>query len=254
MSDSLRAEPVELAGSRAFVTGGAVRLGRHAALALAERGVDVTIQYRSSADEAAETVEAMRALGVEARAIEADLERPEEARERFEQVRREVGGFDILVNNAAVFPEGDLRSFDSDDLMHCLRINALAPLELIRAFADQGRPGCVVNYLDTRVLDYDHRHVPYHISKRVLFDLTRMGAVEYAPLVRVNAVAPGLILPPPGKNESFLAEMAHTTPLGKYGGPEDVTRALLFLVASPFVTGQTIYLDGGRHMKGRMYE
>jgi len=95
--------------------------------------------------------------------------------------------------------------------------------------------------------------VAYHLSKRMLFALTRMMALEFAPRIRVNAVAPGLIIPPPGQDESFLQRLASTNPLGRHGDPADVADAVLYLVGAGFVTGQVIYVDGGRHMRGAVY-
>jgi len=126
-------------------------------------------------------------------------------------------------------------------------------LQLSRALAAQGRSGQVLNLLDCRILSYDAEHAAYHLSKRMLFSLTRMLALELAPRLRVNAVAPGLILPPPGRDEAYLQALARTNPLQRHGGAGDVVRAALFLMQSGFVTGQVIYVDGGHHMTGRTY-
>ena len=134
-----------------------------------------------------------------------------------------------------------------------VRINAWAPFVLSKAVADQGIPASIVNFLDTRMLDHDSKHVSYHLSKRMLFTLTRMTALEFAPRVRVNGVAPGLVLPPPGHDTSYLKALAHTNPLNAHGAAEDVARAVVFLFESPFITGQVIYVDGGRHMLGGIY-
>ncbi|HNR34300.1 MAG TPA: SDR family oxidoreductase, partial [Candidatus Hydrogenedentes bacterium] len=134
-----------------------------------------------------------------------------------------------------------------------VNLNALAPFLLGRCLAAQKRPGGIVNLLDARIADYDREHASYHLSKRLLFTLTRMMAVEFAPCVRVNGIAPGLILPPEGKDESYLAQLAATNPLNRYGSPDDVAEAVLYLLRSDFVTGQVIFVDGGRHMRGGMY-
>jgi hypothetical protein len=124
---------------------------------------------------------------------------------------------------------------------------------LCRGFAAQKRTGLIVNMLDTRILNHDEEHAAYHISKRMLFTITRMLALELAPQIRVNAVAPGLVVPPEGKDEYYLAKLAYTNPLHTYGSAEDVARAVMFLVHSDFVTGQVMYVDGGHHMLGRTY-
>jgi NAD(P)-dependent dehydrogenase (short-subunit alcohol dehydrogenase family) len=95
--------------------------------------------------------------------------------------------------------------------------------------------------------------VPYHLSKRLLFDLTKMMAVEFAPRIRVNGIAPGLILPPEGQDDDYLERLADTNPLHDHGSPKDITDALLYLVLAEFVTGQVLFVDGGRHLKGNLY-
>ena len=245
--------PDPLRGRTALVTGGARRLGRATALALAEAGVHVGVHYLASGAEAEETAAAIRAHGVRAVALPADLGQPATLESFFGRAVEALGPIDILINNASIFPAARLTEVSVDEIERNLRVNALGPFVLARALAAQQRPASVVNFLDTRVLDYDAKHVAYHLSKRMLFDLTRMMALEFAPAVRVNGVAPGLILPPRGEDEAYLARLAHTNPLQRYGGPDDVVAAVLFLLRSPFITGQIIYIDGGRHMRGAVY-
>ena len=243
-----------LAGRTALVTGGARRLGRAIALALAERGAGVVIHYRSSADEAEATAKAARAAGAEAWTLQADLGDAAEATTVLARGVELAGPIDILVNNASMFPESTLGDFTVEDLAANVQLHAMAPLELARALAGQGIAGNIINMVDSRITDYDRLHVAYHLSKRMLADLTKLMAIEMAPGVRVNAVAPGLILPPEGEDASYLQRLASTNPLDAYGSPEDVTRAVAFLLESPFVTGQVIFVDGGRHMRGRLYD
>ena len=143
--------------------------------------------------------------------------------------------------------------FTLQDLEDNIQVNAISPLLIARSFAEQGCEGAIVNFLDTRITEYDNGHAAYHLSKRMLFTLTRMMALEFAPSIRVNAVAPGLILPPPGEDLSYLQKLAHTNPLNRIGSPESITDAVLFLLRSEFVTGQVIFVDGGYHMKGSVY-
>jgi NAD(P)-dependent dehydrogenase (short-subunit alcohol dehydrogenase family) len=244
---------VELAGKTALVTGGAKRIGRALACDLAGEGVNVVVHCRSSTEEASQLAAELQTKGVQAWTVEANLEDPEQAIALIAQTVELSGHVDILINNASTFPPSRLADFTPADLHTNINVNALAPALIAREFATQDREGAIINLLDCRIDDYDNEHVAYHLSKRMLFSLTRMMAVEYAPEIRVNAVAPGLILPPAGKDERYLASLASTNPLNRYGSPDDVTRAVLFLLRSPFVTGQVIYLDGGRHMVGNMY-
>ena len=247
-------EMKSLAGNNALVTGAAKRIGRAIAEMLAAQGVNVVIHYNRSASEAESLAERLQGLGVKAWTIQAGLTDPDAAAGLIARAVELAGPLDALVNNAAIFPDSRLADVTPDDILANVKVNALSPFAMGRAFAGQGRAGAIVNMLDCRIAGYDDQHVAYHLSKRMLASLTRMMAVEFAPAVRVNAVAPGLILPPPGKDEAYLESLVSTNPLNRHGGPEDVAAAVRFLLEGTFVTGQTIYVDGGRHMRGRMYE
>ena len=241
-------------GATALVTGGAKRLGAATTLSLADAGVHVVIHYNTSPAEAQQVQGQAQERGVNAFLVQAELGSPEGVARAFTAAEQQAGPIDILINNASIFPESGLHDCSVPEIEENIRINAIAPFLLSRAFAAQQRPGCIINLLDTMILDYDRKHVPYHLSKRLLHSLTRIMAVEFAPDIRVNAVAPGLVLPPEGKDERYLAGLAHSNPLRCYGDCTDVTSAILFLLRSRFVTGQTIFVDGGRHLKGKMYD
>lgn len=244
---------LRLQGQTALVTGAAKRLGRAIALALGEAGADVVIHCHRSREEAEKTAADVQAHGVQAWVVQADLADPDGPARLFDEALRVAGPLDILVDNASIFPADVVTDFSDDRLDACLRVNARAPLALDRAFAAQGRAGAIVHLLDCRIVDHDREHAAYHLSKRMLFSLTRMLAEEFAPAVRVNGVAPGLIFPPPGGDESYLERLAHTNPLNRHGDPGDVARAVLYLLASPFVTGDVLFVDGGRHLRGSRY-
>ena len=243
-----------LTGRVALVTGAAKRLGRAIALNLARQGARVAIHHATSSQAAEEVARAVRDSGGCCEIFKADFDRPASARELMRRVSEAMGPVSILINNASIFHEQTFAAMTLDDIERNLRVNTFAPLEASRAMAETCDDGVIINLLDTRALDYDHTHVPYHLSKRLLATLTRIMALEFAPRIRVNAVAPGLVLPPEGKDESYLAALAPSTPLLTWGGPEDVVDAVLYLVRARFVTGQTLYIDGGRHMKGHVYE
>lgn len=242
-----------LRGKTALVTGAAKRLGRAIALALAEEGVHVAAHFRASESDADSLVKACRAQGVEAWPLQADLSEPEAAGALVRAAEDLAGGLDIVVNNASVFPKDRLTDFTWASLEESLRINAFAPVEIGRAFAALGRGGDIVNLLDARMEDYDREHVSYHLSKRMLYSLTQMMAEDFAPAVRVNAVAPGLVLPPEGEDESYLDALADTNPMRGHGSASDVSEAVLYLLKSEFTTGQVLFVDGGRHLRGGLY-
>ena len=243
----------DLKGRTALVTGAARRLGAATALELARYGAAVVVHYGRSQAEAEQVAESARSLGVRAWTVAADLADPAAAEALFDRAVHVAGPIDILINNASIFPRGTLATLSPADFHANIDVNALAPLVLSRRLFAQGRPGCIVNFLDARITEFDSDHAGYHLSKRMLFSLTRMMAIEFAPAVRVNAVAPGLILPPDGEDERYLDRLAHTNPLGRHGDARDITDAVLFLIHSEFITGQVIFVDGGRHMKGAMY-
>ncbi len=240
-------------GTTALVTGASKRLGRAISLALARRGADIALHYRESEEEAASLRAEIEGLGRRSVTVQADLGERAGLEAFFERVVEAAGPVDILVNNASIFPEDTLCDATYEAFEANFRINAWAPFVLTRALAGQGRPGAVVNLLDARIHDYDRKHVSYHLSKRDLFTYTRMAALEFAPVIRVNAVAPGLVLPPPGESEAYLESLRDTNPLAAIGTPEQIASATLFLIENEFVTGQVIYVDGGRHMLGGVY-
>lgn len=237
----------------ALITGAAKRLGRATAIALAKEGIDIVIHYRNSKKEAGELAESVQSLGVKSWLIEADLNERDQVASLFERATQLAGSISILINNASIFPTNYVTDLSAKDFDANLQVNAFAPLILSRDLATKARQGVIVNFLDSRITDYDREHAAYHLSKRMLFTLTRMLALELAPRIRVNAIAPGLILPPPGEDTGFLERMKKTNPLERYGELDHITDAVKFLIANPFVTGQVIFVDGGRHLRGAVY-
>jgi hypothetical protein len=243
-----------LAGKTALITGAAKRIGRAIATALAQSGVHIVVHYNQSAEEALALCSGIQQLGVSAWPIRGDLMDAGQTQAVFREAAAQAGAIDILVNNASIFERDTLWEANEESIGKNLRVHAIAPLILSRELAKQGRAAHIVNLLDTRVAVYDREHASYDISKSVLLTLTRMLALELAPNVAVNAVAPGSILPPPGQGETYLAKRTYANPLNRLGSPEEIADAVLFLVRSRFITGQVIFIDGGTHMKGRIYD
>ncbi|HDP34483.1 MAG TPA: SDR family oxidoreductase [Candidatus Hydrogenedentes bacterium] len=243
-----------LRGKTALITGAAKRLGAALARALADAGAHVVIHCRNSRDAADKLANAIMDARGAASVIEADLADTAMADSLVGRAIALAGPLDILINSASIFHEASFLEMEPAVIHENMNVNAIAPMLVARRFAAQQRPGAIINLLDTMVMDYDKKHVPYHLSKRVLHTLTRIMALEFAPDIRVNAIAPGLILPPPGKDNTYLESLAHTNPLHKHGSAAAVTDAALYLLHADFVTGQTLYVDGGRHLRGSMYE
>jgi NAD(P)-dependent dehydrogenase (short-subunit alcohol dehydrogenase family) len=240
-------------GKTALITGGGKRIGREMALVLASMGTNVVIHYRKSVDEAEYVAEQAKKEGVNAWTIQADLADPNQAMGLLPRTLDLTGPVQILINNASIFDPSQLQDFTAEDLIGNIQVNAMSPLLISRSIANQKLDGAIINFLDTRITEYDRNHAAYHLSKRMFFTMTRMMALEFAPQIRVGGIAPGLILPPPGKDVSYLERLAPNNPLNRIGSLEGITDAVVFLLESQFITGQIIFVDGGYHMKGAVY-
>ncbi|SNB47775.1 pteridine reductase [Geobacter sp. DSM 9736] len=241
---------MKLEGKTALVTGGAVRLGRSLATALATRGVRVAVHYAASEAAAVDTVSSILDAGGEAERFSADLRRTEEVTGLVDRVVARFGVIDILVNNAAIFYPGDLETTDEWNWDEHFALNLKAPFFLSRQFVRQlgGGEGQIINIADWRAIRPGPDYIAYTITKRGIITMTESLALALAPRVRVNAIAPGAILPPPGKNASYLEDLAERIPLQRSGSPQDVAEALFYLLEAGYVTGQTIFVNGGQHL------
>jgi len=253
IQESLVADTGAFRGRRALITGASRRLGRETALSLARSGTHLAIHYNSSQEAAEALCRELRDLGVDAFPIQTDLRDSAGAKDLFAHAWDSLGGLDYLVNNASIFPAGRLDEIELDDVHRNLQVNAWTPFILIREFWRRIRStsarGSVVNLLDTRLVGGDLAHAAYHLSKATLAELTILAALEFAPELQVNGVAPGAVLPPEGKNDHYLEELTSDLPLQRRGYPTDIADATLFLLGSSFVTGQVIFVDGGRHIR-----
>jgi NAD(P)-dependent dehydrogenase (short-subunit alcohol dehydrogenase family) len=240
-------------GKRTLVTGGAKRLGRETALALARGGASLAIHYNSSQEPAETLCEEIRGMGSEAFPLQADLKDPAAVIGLFGKAWDRLGGMDFLVNNASIFPSGRLSETEIHHIHLNLQVNAWAPFLLIREFwrklkGSEAR-GSVVNLLDTRIVGGDLAHAAYHLSKATLAELTTLTALEFAPQLQVNGVAPGAVMPPEEFGDEYLEGLAKDLPLKRRGFPGDIADATLYLLGASFVTGQVIFVDGGRHIQ-----
>lgn len=216
-------------------------------------GAKVVLHYHKSESGADSVRSELGARGAEAASLAADFADAESLEAFFDRVWTEHGPVAHIVNNASIFPEETLDTLSLAGLETNIRINAWAPFVLTRCLArrlsETGERGSVVNLLDSRIVGGNPRHASYHLSKVLLSVLTRMSAREFAPAVRVNGVAPGAILPPDGEDEQYVRRLAERLPLGTGGTPADVGAAVQYLVSSDAVTGQILFVDGGRHLR-----
>lgn len=242
---------MELRGKAAVVTGGAVRLGKALALALAREGATLAIHYNSSTGPADETVAEIKAMGADAIAIQGDLSQTDSAPLVIERAAARLGRVDILVNSAAIFEAANVASTTEAGWDRHFAINLRAPFFLSQAFASHVGPerqGNIVNIADWRGLRPDTRYLAYSLSKAGVLSMTKALALALAPNIRVNAIAPGAILPPPGRGQAYLDQLAQAIPVQRVGSPDDIADSLVFLLRSDFVTGETLFITGGEHL------
>jgi pteridine reductase len=242
---------MNLEGKVAIVTGAALRLGRAQALALAEQGARLVVHYHTSAGPAEKVAREIRSMGSEAIAVQADLSRPMDSPAIVEQAVARFGQVDILVNSASIFEPGRWDETDEESWDRHFDINLKSPFFLTQAFARQvgpGRRGHVVNLADWRAVSPGTHYVAYTLTKAALVAMTKSLALSLAPHIQVNAIAPGLILPPPGRGPEYLEQSALQVPLRRTGTPGEITEALLYLLRSDFVTGELLTITGGEHL------
>lgn len=235
----------------ALVTGAGQRVGAAIALALGARGMHVAVHYRASAEGARGVVQAIERAGGGATTFAADLTDASVPDRLIRDVVSTCGGVDLLVNSAAMMERTPIGEVSSEQWDTMFALNLRAPFLLSQAAAPAlaQRHGSIVNIADLAAFESWTAYVPHSITKAGVVQMTRGLARALAPHVRVNAVAPGAVLLPDGWSDDSAARLAATTPLGRLGTPEDVAHAVLYLADAEFVTGETLIVDGGRHIR-----
>lgn len=236
----------------AFVTGGAKRLGRAMAVTLARAGFDVALHYATSAAEAEDTAAEIRALGRRAVTLRADLAQEAEVTPLIPAAQAALGPVGVLVNNASTFERDEWDDATRASWDQHLEPNLRAPFVLGQAVAKalpDAAEGAIVNLLDQRVWSLTPHFVSYTVSKAGLWALTQSMALALAPRIRVNGIGPGPALPSPRQSVQQFETQCRSTPLRRGTSPEEVSAALLAILAFPSMTGQMIALDGGQHLQ-----
>jgi NAD(P)-dependent dehydrogenase (short-subunit alcohol dehydrogenase family) len=238
-------------GKVALVTGGAKRIGRAIALALAQRGWDVAVHYRHSAAEAEATVREIQTLGRRAAAVQCDLSDQAAVKALLGQAAAALGPVSCVVNNASLFENDSAADFSVATLDRHMHANLAAPLllaQLLHAATPAGSQSVVINLLDQKLFNLNPDFLSYTLSKAALHGATTMLAQALAPKTRVVGVAPGITLVSGNQTEAGFAKAHAQTPLGKSSTPEDIANAVCFLAESPAITGTTLLVDGGQHL------
>ena len=244
-----------------LVTGGAQRIGREIALHLASHGWQVAVQYRSSAAAAALTVAALREAGGTAMAFAANLADEAECNALVPAVHEAFGRIDAVVNNASLFEYDDVASFSVKRMEAHWRANTAPAILLARALhaqlgasegeGDRDGAGCVVNILDQKLWNPNPDYLSYTLSKAALQAANTLLAQALAPRVRVCGVAPGVTMLSGEMSGTEFAASHTMTPLRRGSTPQDVARAVHFLLTSPAITGTTLLVDGGQHLQAQ---
>jgi len=246
---------MELAGRVALITGGR-RIGAVVASELARAGADIALAYRRSRAEAEETADSLRALGRRVFLVQADLSQPESCDRIIDETVNALGRLDVLVNMASLYVRKPLDELTVEDWDNQLAVDARAAWLCARAAVPhmrRARGGRIINFGDWVARSGRPRYtgyLPYYVAKAAVIALTEALALELAAdQILVNAIAPGPIVAPEDTSDEEFAGVERATPLGRWGGEVEVAKAVLALIDSDFITGETIRVDGGRHLK-----
>lgn len=240
-------------GKVAIITGGA-RIGRAVARDLARRGCSLALTYRESREAAERTVEEARAVGVRAEAFQADARAEDQVAGVVERTVRLLGGVDILVNMASTYTSSPFGRLGSRAWGEALDSNAKSAFLFsvkVAPHMKKSGAGRIINFSDWTAVSERPRYegyTPYYVAKAAVAGLTQTLALELAPEILVNGIAPGPIMPPPGLSPEDDAKVVAATPLRRWGGAQEIARTVVFLVETDFITGETIRVDGGRHL------
>jgi len=232
----------------ALVTGGAHRLGKAFALTLARMGYDLLLQYHSAEEQAQKTKKELESLGVKVHLVKADLTQPEQIQSLFFELDfiLHPSSFILLVNSAAIMPVGNPRELDLQDWDSALDLNLRAPFLLAQQAAKRMTAGgLIVNITDVGAQKAWSRYPSYSVSKAGLESLTKLLARALAPSIRVNAIAPGLVLPSDVVTKDQWNKLIEKLPLKRAATLDEITYTLQFLIHNEYITGQTIVVDGG---------
>ncbi len=234
----------------ALITGASKRVGRAITEFLAENGWSVIIHYNTSEKPARELANKLKRKfpNQNFQPVQADLSNPKETEKLIPNAVSDIGKFHLLVNNASVFDSGyiyetSLQLFESQ-----VNVNLRAPFFLTRDFAKHCKSGNIINFVDTRVTMNKSNFAAYSLSKKGLWDFTKMAALEFGPDIRVNAIAPGVTLPPPNEDENYLHKLAENIPMKKPGGIEPILKSIDYILTNNHLTGQLLFADGGENL------
>ena len=234
----------------ALITGASKRIGKAITEHLADKGWSIIIHYNTSEKPAKELAEslALKFPNQNFSIGKANLSIEKEVAELILKAISEFGKFDLLINNASVFKSGFLKETSVDLFDSQISVNLKAPFILMRDFATHCKKGNIINFVDTRITTNKSDFAAYSLSKKALWELTKMAALEFAPAIRVNAIAPGVTLPPADKDENYLTKLAQNIPMKKPGRVEPILKSIEYILENDHLTGQLLFADGGENL------
>ncbi len=234
----------------ALITGGAIRIGQALAQRLAHRGYNIALHYGQS--DPAETLVYLDSTMVTAKAYPCDLSDLSAVELLVEKVKVDFDDLELLINCAANFMQENIESTSRKTLERSLNVNLMAPFLLMREYKRLIGCGQIINILDERIEKNIPTFAAYSVSKVGLAHLTKLAAVEWGESVRVNGIAPGLILPPKGQGDDYMEKNKGNVPMNRHGSVDDLVKALDYLLDSDFVNGEILFVDGGES-RGKKY-
>lgn len=232
----------------ALVTGSGDRIGKSVALHLAKKGYSLLLHYNSSAEKAEKVKNEILSFGVNAETFQVNFLQDNNYDLILQDFKNRGIELEVLVNCASDFRPSNFQDEGKELLVKELKINFENAYLLTKAFAKVYDSGIIINFIDTKAAKNHTVHLDYLLSKKLLKDFTKIAAVELGPHFRVNGIAPGLILPPADKDETYLLNLAKNIPLKTIGNLEEINKAVQFIIDSYFFTGQILYIDGGEHL------
>jgi NAD(P)-dependent dehydrogenase (short-subunit alcohol dehydrogenase family) len=234
----------------ALITGASKRIGKAMSIHLASQGWNIAIHYNSSPEPAKQLQRHLQQKYPENQfgTFQANLMELMEVQQLIAKVLSEFRSVDLLINNASVFEPSPLKETSVELFERLMAINFHAPFLLSRNYANSTKNGLIVNLVDSRITNNQSNYAAYSLSKKALWELTKMAALEFAPGIRVNAIAPGVTLPPADKDENYLLELANKIPMKKPTGLDPILHSLDYIIKNDLLTGQLLFADGGENL------
>lgn len=234
----------------ALITGASKRIGKTIAKHLAAKGWNIIIHYNTSEYAAKQLASELSSKFAKQKFsfIKADLSITRDVIGMIPKLVSEIGAFELLINNASVFDKGYIKETSVDLYENQMDVNLKAPFLLIRDFANYCNEGNIINFVDTRITTNKSNFGAYSLSKKGLWEITKMTALEFAPEIRVNAIAPGVTLPPEDENEDYLLNLAKNIPMKIPGGLKPILKSIDYILENHHLTGQLLFADGGENL------